>query len=62
MEFKKTSSEFILLPIFTIDNWYMPELHMIQRVYTIGWLKWFVRWNGRIVGYDYETQGYEDNF
>lgn len=57
MVFRKTIDEFILLLIFTIDNWYMMDLHAWQRVYTIGWLKWFIRWTGNKVGYDYETQG-----
>ena len=62
MKIKKTKGEFILLPTFSIDNWFMPELHMYQKVYTIGWLVWFVRWKGNKVGFDLETQGYESYF
>lgn len=44
MEIRKTKGEFMLLPLFNSDNWFMPELNMYQKVYTIGWLMWFVRW------------------
>jgi hypothetical protein len=40
----------------------MPELHMYQRVYTIGWLMWFVRLTSNKVGFDLETQNYESYF
>ena len=42
----------MLLPTFSIDNWYDPDIYkqqhiyMWQRVYTIGWLFWFIRWTG----------------
>lgn len=62
MKIQKTNNEFMLLPKFSIDNWYIPELNMMQQVYTIGWLMWFVRWTGNKVGFDFETQGYESNF
>lgn len=62
MEFKKTLNEFMLLPIFVIGNWYTPEMHMIQRVYIIGWLKWFIIWKSNKVRFDFETRGYESYF
>lgn len=62
MRIQRTKDEFMLLPTFSIDNWYEPKLHMWQRVYTIGWLFWFVRWTGNKLGYDFETQGYENYF
>lgn len=62
MKIQKTKGEFMLLPIFNSDNWFMPELHMYQKVYTFGWLMWFVRWTNNKVGFDLETQGYESNF
>lgn len=62
MKIQKTKGEFMLLPIFNSDNWFMPELNMYQKVYTIGWLIWFVRWTSNKVGFDLETQGYESNF
>ena len=60
MKIQKTKGEFMLLPIFNSDNWFMPELNMYQKVYTIGWLMWFVRWTSNKVGFDFETQGYEN--
>lgn len=62
MKIQKTKGEFMLLPIFNSDNWFMPELNMYQKVYTIGWLMWFVRWTSNKVGFDLETQGYESYF
>ena len=62
MKIQKTKGEFMLLPTFSTDNWFMPELHMCQKVYTIGWLMWFVRWTSNKVGFDLETQGYESYF
>lgn len=62
MKIQKTKGEFMLLPTFSIDNWFTPELNMYQKVYTIGWLVWFVRWTGNKVGFDFETQGYENYF
>ena len=62
MKIQKTNGEFMLLPKFSIDNWYIPELNMMQKVYTSGWLMWFVRWTGNKVGFDFETQGYENYF
>lgn len=62
MKIQKTKGEFMLLPIFNGDNWFMPELNMYQKVYTIGWLIWFVRWTSNKVGFDLETQGYESYF
>ena len=62
MKIQKTKGEFILLPSFSSDTWFMPELHMYQKVYTIGWLVWFIRWKGNKVGFDLETQGYESYF
>lgn len=62
MKIQKTKGEFMLLPIFNSDNWFMPELNMHQKVYTIGWLMWFVRWTSNKVGFDLETQGYESYF
>ena len=62
MKIQKTKGEFMLLPIFNTDNWFIPELNMYQKVYTIGWLMWFVRWTSNKVGFDLETQGYESYF
>lgn len=62
MKIRKTKGEFMLLPTFSIDNWFMPEIHMSQKVYTIGWLIWFARWTGNKVGFDFETQDYESDF
>lgn len=62
MKIQKTKGEFMLLPLFNSDNWFMPELNMYQKVYTIGWLMWFVRWTSNKVGFDLETQGYESYF
>ena len=53
MKIQKTNNEFMLLPSFSIDNWYIPELNAMQKVYTIGWLMWFVRWTGNKVGFDF---------
>lgn len=44
MEIKRTKDEFILLPMFSIDSWFIPQAQKWQRVYTIGWLFWFIRW------------------
>lgn len=62
MKIRKTKGEFMLLPLFNSDNWFIPELHMIQKVYTIGWLMWFIRWTDNKVGFDLETQDYESDF
>ena len=62
MKIQKTNNEFMLLPTFSIDNWYIPELNAMQKVYTIGWLIWFIRLTGNKVRFDFETQGYESNF
>jgi hypothetical protein len=62
MKIRRTDKEFILLPSFSIDYWYEPELKMWQRVYTIGWLIWFVRWTSNKVVFDFETQSYENYF
>lgn len=62
MKIQRTKGEFMLLPLFNSDNWFMPELNMYQKVYTIGWLMWFVRWTSNKVGFDLETQGYESYF
>lgn len=62
MKIRRTDKEFILLPSFTIDYWFEPELKMWQRVYTIGWLMWFVRWTSNKVLFDLETQSYENYF
>lgn len=62
MKIRRTDKEFILLPSFTIDYWFEPELKMWQRVYTIGWLMWFVRWTSNKVVFDFETQNYENYF
>ena len=62
MEIRRTDKEFILLPTFCIDSWFEPELKMWRRVYTIGWLLWFVRWSDNKVVFDFETQGYESYF
>jgi hypothetical protein len=62
MKIRRTDKEFILLPSFSIDYWYEPELKMWQRVYTIGWLMWFVRWTSNKVVFDFETQNYENYF
>lgn len=44
MKIQRTKGEFMLLPTFSIDNWFMAKIHMYQRVYTIGWGLWFIRW------------------
>ena len=44
MEIRRTDKEFILLPTFSIDSWWEPKLELWQRVYTIGWGLWFIRW------------------
>lgn len=62
MKIQKTKGEFMLLPTFSTDNWFIPELNMYRKVYTIGWLTWFVRWTSNKVGFDLETQGYESYF
>ena len=62
MKIQKTNDEFMLLPTFSIDNWYTPKLNMTRRVYTIGWLKWFIRCANNKVGFDFKTRGYESNF
>ena len=62
MEIQKTNNEFMLLPTFSIDNWCIPKLNAMQKVYTIGWLIWFVRWTGNKVVFDFETQDYENYF
>lgn len=62
MKIRRTDKEFILLPSFSIDYWYEPELKMWQRVYTIGWLIWFVRWTSNKVVFDFETRSYENYF
>ena len=62
MKIQRTKDEFMLLPVFSIDSWFEPKLRMWQRVYTIGWLVWFVRWTGNKVGFDLETQGHENYF
>ena len=62
MKIQKTKGEFMLLPLFNSDNLFMPELNMYQKVYTIGWLMWFVRWTSNKVGFDIETQNYENYF
>lgn len=62
MKIQRTNGEFMLLPTFNADHWFTPELHMYQKVYTIGWLIWFVRWTSNKVGFDFETQGYENYF
>lgn len=45
--FKRTDDEFMLLPNFSIDSWvdfdYYKWQFKWQRVVTIGWLFWFVR-------------------
>ena len=41
---KLTKDEFILLPMFSIDSWFIPQDQKWQRVCTIGWLFWFIRW------------------
>ena len=62
MKIQRTKDEFMLLPTFSIGSWFEPNLRMWQRVYTIGWLVWFVRWTGNKVVFDLETQGYENYF
>lgn len=62
MKIQKTKGEFMLLPIFSVDNWFTPGLQMYQKAYTIGWLMWFVRWTSNKVGFDLETQSYENYF
>lgn len=44
MEIKRTNDEFMLLPVFSIDSWFIPQDQKWQRVCTIGWLFWFIRW------------------
>ena len=44
MKIQRTKDEFILLPMFSIDSWFIPQVQKWQRVYTIGWLFWFIRW------------------
>lgn len=48
MKIQRTKDEFMLLPTFSIDNWFIPrtstEPCKWKRCYTIGWLFWFVRW------------------
>lgn len=56
MKIQRTKGEFMLLPTFSIDNWYESELHMCKKVYTIGWLIWFVRWTRNKLGFDFKTQ------
>lgn len=41
--FKRTEDEFMLLPNFTMDSWFNYTTFKWQRVVTIGWLFWFVR-------------------
>ena len=41
MKIQKTKGEFMLLPTFSTDNWFIPELNMYRKVYTIGWLTCF---------------------
>lgn len=44
--FKRTDDEFMLLPNFSIDSWFNCINYTTpkwQRVVTIGWLFWFVR-------------------
>ena len=62
MKIQRAKDEFMLLPTFSIDNWYIPKLNAMQKVYKIGWLMWFVRWTGNKVGFDFETQDYENYF
>ena len=62
MKIQKTNNEFMLLPTFSIDNWYIPKLNAMQKVYTIGWLIWFIRLTGNKVRFDFETQDYENYF
>ena len=63
MKIQRSKDEFMLLPTFSIDNWYdsdiykQQHIYMWQRVYTIGWLFWFIRWTGNKVVIDFETQG-----
>ena len=63
MKIQRAKDEFMLLPTFSIDNWCDPDLYtqqhvyVWQRVYTIGWLFWFIRWRGNKVVFDFETQG-----
>ena len=63
MKIQRAKDEFMLLPTFSIDNWYdsdiykQQHIYMWQRVYTIGWLFWFIRWRGNKVVFDFETQG-----
>ena len=63
MKIQRAKDEFMLLPTFSIDNWCDSDLYMQQhvyvwqRVYTIGWLFWFIRWRGNKVVFDFETQG-----
>lgn len=41
--FKRTEDEFMLLPNFNIDSWFNYTTLKRQRIVTIGWLFWFVR-------------------
>lgn len=41
--FKRTDDEFMLLPNFSIDSWFNYTTPKWQRVVTIGWLFWFIR-------------------
>lgn len=41
--FKTCKDEFMLLPNFNFDRWYDFTKRKFQKVITIGWLIWFVR-------------------
>jgi hypothetical protein len=41
--FKTCKGEFMLLPNFNFDKWFNFKTHKFQKVITIGWLFWFVR-------------------
>lgn len=41
--FKKCKGEFMLLPNINIDKWFNYQQCKYERVITIGWLIWFVR-------------------
>ena len=41
--FKTCKDEFMLLPNFNFDKWFNYEQCKYERVITIGWLIWFVR-------------------
>lgn len=43
VNFKKCNDEFMLLPNFNIDSWFNYTTLKWERVTTIGWLFWFVR-------------------